>query len=102
MERLTRVTTLLSKATILFLPVSLLSAYFSIDWEQPEGETVTAYWVAFAVIFMVTFCALVGFGVMSKTLEGRVVYQPIWRAGVEVGRRIGRAGRGVAREVRGR
>merc|ERR1711933_463585 len=29
MERLTRVTLLLTKATILFLPVSLMSAYFS-------------------------------------------------------------------------
>lgn len=97
MERLTRVTTLLSKATILFLPVSLLSAYFGIEWDQGEGETVTSYWVAFAVIFTVTFIALLIFGVMSKTIEGAVVYQPIWRAGIEVGRRVGNAGRGVMR-----
>lgn len=81
MERLTRVTTLLSKATILFLPISLLSAYFDIAWGDPEGETIRAYWACFAVIFAVTFVLLVLFGAMSKTLEGEVLYQPLWRVG---------------------
>ena len=97
MERLTRVTTLLSKATLLFLPVSLLCAYFGIEWNQGGGETVTKFWVAFAVLFVVTFVALLIFGVISKTVEGAVVYQPIWRASLQIGRRVGHAGRGLVK-----
>ncbi|KAL9083263.1 MAG: hypothetical protein Q9159_005874 [Coniocarpon cinnabarinum] len=101
MERLTRVTTLLSKATILFLPVSLLSAYFGIEWGDPAGETVTAYWIAFAVIFTITFALLIVFGAVSKTLEGAVLYQSLWGAGVQAARGMQGAGRKLERRFSG-
>jgi len=66
-ERLTRVSLLITKATILFLPVSFMTAYFSTDLNQQY--TITTYWVAFAVVFFLSWVFLLGFGVLSGSME---------------------------------
>ncbi|KAJ5687495.1 hypothetical protein N7536_010114 [Penicillium majusculum] len=70
-EKLTRITILLAKATILFLPVSLMSAYFSTELiGVKNGYTKTQYWVSFAVIFVTSILLLTVFGYASDTVEG--------------------------------
>jgi len=77
-ERLTRVTLLLTKVTILFIPISLLIAYFS---TQLEGVvfTLKSFWVSFAVILVLSAVALVIFSFVSGTIEGKLVYRPLTR-----------------------
>lgn len=74
-EKLTRITILLSKATLLFLPVSLLTAYGSLP---DSNVSVKAYWIAFAVLLAVTFMLILAFGVLTQTLEGSLLYVSIW------------------------
>lgn len=73
-ERLTRITILLAKVTILFLPVSILTAYFSIQ-QITQGYTKATYWTAFAVLMTLSFVFLAAFGKLSGTVEGRPVYR---------------------------
>ena len=76
-EKLTRVTLLLTKATILFLPVSLMSAYFSIGLRS-TGYTVTEYWTSFATILFCSFIALFVFGVSSGSVQTAVFFEGMW------------------------
>lgn len=77
-ERLTRITILLAKVTILFLPVSLMTAYFSTQLSDAGQEfTVRSYWISFAVIMLLSFAGLWGFGKLSGTVEGDLVYKPL-------------------------
>ncbi|KAJ5804676.1 uncharacterized protein N7518_000979 [Penicillium psychrosexuale] len=79
-EKLTRITILLAKATILFLPVSLMSAYFSTELVGVKnGYTKADYWVSFVVIFLVTILLLTVFGYASDTVEGRTIYRSMIR-----------------------
>ncbi|KGO68267.1 Small GTPase superfamily, ARF/SAR type [Penicillium italicum] len=74
-EKLTRTTILLAKATILFLPVSLMSAYFSTELVGVKnGYTKTQYWVSFTVIFIASILLLTVFGYASDTVEGSEGY----------------------------
>lgn len=84
-ERLTRVSLLITKATILFLPVSLMTAYFSTDLATAQ-YSVSTYWITFTVVFVLSFFVLVGFGVLSGTMEplkmilrGQQVCVGIWK-----------------------
>ncbi|KAJ5826927.1 hypothetical protein N7447_003690 [Penicillium robsamsonii] len=79
-EKLTRITILLAKATILFLPVSLMSAYFSTELiGVKNGYTKTDYWVSFAVIFVASILLLTVFGYASDTMEGKTIYRSMIR-----------------------
>ncbi|KAJ5135320.1 uncharacterized protein N7515_004598 [Penicillium bovifimosum] len=79
-EKLTRITILLAKATILFLPVSLMSAYFSTELiGVKNGYTKTDYWVSFAVIFVLSVLLLTVFGYASDTVEGKTIYRSMVR-----------------------
>ncbi|KAK5556757.1 hypothetical protein LTR46_005269 [Exophiala xenobiotica] len=88
-EKLTRTTILLAKATILFLPVSLMTAYFSIQLPEIQKYSITTYWLCFLVVTIVSILFLVVFGAITHTLEGKTVYQSItgtfgtriWNAG---------------------
>lgn len=77
-EKLTRITILLAKATILFLPVSLMTAYFSTELiGVKNGYTKVQYWVAFVVILLVSVVVLMVFGVASDTVEGKTIYRSL-------------------------
>ncbi|KAK2777054.1 hypothetical protein FQN52_003237 [Onygenales sp. PD_12] len=77
-ERLTRTTILLAKATILFLPVSLMTGYFSTEIKELEGVyTVKQYWVAFAVIMVISAIVLALYGRVTDTVEGKTIYRSI-------------------------
>lgn len=77
-ERLTRITILLAKVTILFMPVSLMTAYFSTQLEDLAGVyNVKTYWVSFAVIATLSLLFLVIFGAVSGTLEGKPIYRTL-------------------------
>ncbi|KAJ5797329.1 uncharacterized protein N7503_006625 [Penicillium pulvis] len=77
-EKLTRITILLAKATMLFLPVSLMTAYFSTELQGVKGGyTKVDYWVSFAVIFFLTLILLTVFGFASDTVEGRTIYRSL-------------------------
>lgn len=79
-EKLTRITILLAKVTILFLPVSLMTGYFSTELAQVKGVyTVNEYWVSFGVIMFLSIVLLVVFGVASNTIEGKTIYQSLSR-----------------------
>ncbi|RHZ46669.1 hypothetical protein CDV55_100792 [Aspergillus turcosus] len=79
-EKLTRITILLAKITILFLPVSLMTAYFSTELCGVKGVyTQTEYWISFAVIMVLSLLVLVLFGYASGTIEGRPIYQSLSR-----------------------
>lgn len=78
MEKLTRITILLAKATMLFLPVSLMTAYFSTELQGVKGGYTKAdYWVSFAVIFFLTLVLLTVFGFASNTVEGKTIYRSL-------------------------
>ncbi|KFY04101.1 hypothetical protein O988_00978 [Pseudogymnoascus sp. VKM F-3808] len=66
--KLTANATLLSKLGVLFLPVSLMTSYFSVQIKELDGVyTVKTYWVTFAVIMVLSFVALFMF---SRVLVG--------------------------------
>lgn len=81
-ERLTRITILLAKVTILFLPVSLLTAYFSVS-AITQGYTKKTYWTCFAVIMALSFLGLAAFGQLSGTVEGKPIYRSLSQMGWE-------------------
>lgn len=57
--RLTRSATLLAKLSVLFLPVSLMTSYFSVAIPDLQGVyTAKTYWVSFAVIMGSSFVCL--------------------------------------------
>jgi hypothetical protein len=83
-EKLTRITILLAKATILFLPVSLMTGYFSVSITDLAGVyTVKTYWLCFLVIAILSIIFLTIFGVASDTVEGRTVYKSLGRTFVD-------------------
>ena len=79
-EKLTRTTILLAKVTILFLPVSLVTAYFSMTFPAIEHiYTLRTYWLTFLVVAIVTVLFLLLFGAFSERVKGRVIYKSLSR-----------------------
>ncbi|GAB7348616.1 hypothetical protein MBLNU459_g6993t1 [Dothideomycetes sp. NU459] len=89
-ERLTRVALLISKATILFLPVSFMTAYFSVD--TGITYTIRTYWVSFSVVLFSSWIVLFGFGVMSGTMERWTFFPPLRKAVSVVRHVMGKSG----------
>ncbi|KAH8697412.1 hypothetical protein BGW36DRAFT_167682 [Talaromyces proteolyticus] len=80
-EKLTRITILLAKATILFLPISLMTGYFSIQLPDVAGPlTARAYWISFAVLMVLSILLLAVFGYASDTVEGKTIYRSVTRS----------------------
>lgn len=77
-ERLTRITLLLGKATLLFMPVSIMAAYFSCQFQGVEF-TVAQFWTWFGIIVGISILAIFGFSVISGTLEGKMMAQSFTR-----------------------
>lgn len=73
---MTRVSLLITKATILFLPVSFMTSYFSTQLVN-QTYTVATYWIAFVVVLVLSWVVLVGLGVVSGTMERMALYQPV-------------------------
>ena len=77
-EKLTRITILLAKVTILFMPVSLMTGYFSTQIQDLQGAySAKTYWGCFAVVVTLSLLFLACFGMISKTLEGAMLYRSI-------------------------
>lgn len=89
--KLTSNATLLSKLGVLFLPVSLMTSYFSVQIQELEGVyTVKTYWVTFAVVMVLSVAALFMF---SRVLVG---------AGTAVAKRVDKeVGRVRGRIIKG-
>ena len=81
-EHLTRITILLGKLTIIFLPVSLLTEYFSTDFPGMT-RTLGAYWTSFGVIMSISILFIVVFGLLSGTLETKIIYRSLGRRAVD-------------------
>jgi len=94
-ERLTWVTLLLAKITILFTPVTLMTGYFSIQFKGLEFE-VGSYWRAFGWTFGLSAALLVLFSWVSGTFEGKIITRSWTRAVYDVAHRwvVGRRKRG--------
>jgi Mg2+ and Co2+ transporter CorA len=86
-ERLTWVTLLLAKITILFTPVTLMTGYFSIQFKDTEFE-IAKYWWTFAIVFGVSLGLLFLFSFFSGTFEGKKIITRSWsRIAFDVGRK---------------
>ncbi|KAF1915032.1 hypothetical protein BDU57DRAFT_576201 [Ampelomyces quisqualis] len=85
-ERLTWVTLLLAKITILFTPVTLMTGYFSIQFKDTEFE-IGVYWWTFGVVFGVSLLLIFVFSLLSRTFEGRIVTRSWSRVALDVSRR---------------
>ncbi|KAF2706874.1 hypothetical protein K504DRAFT_384788 [Pleomassaria siparia CBS 279.74] len=85
-ERLTRVTLLLAKVTLVFMPVTLMTGYFSIQFSGVEFQ-VKSYWWSFAVILGVSLVLLFLFSLVSGSFEGKIITRPLSRMVVDFGRR---------------
>ncbi|KAL1962853.1 hypothetical protein VTN77DRAFT_9128 [Rasamsonia byssochlamydoides] len=79
-EKLTRITILLAKVTIVFLPVSLLTGYFSTQIQDLQPTfTARSYWISFGVLMFLSIVLLALFGYASDTIEGKTIYQSLSR-----------------------
>lgn len=71
------------------MPVSLMTAYFSVQIEDLQGVyTSTTYWACFAIVMTLSFTFLVIFGRLSNTLEGKVIYKSMTQAFLESPRKF--------------
>jgi Mg2+ and Co2+ transporter CorA len=82
-ERLTRITLLLAKVTLIFMPVSLMTAYFSCQLKDVEF-TAGTYWKWFGGVFGASIAGLFLFSFASGIMEGRIVDKPLSRRIFEV------------------
>lgn len=85
-EHLTRITIVLAKLTIVFLPVSIMTGYFSTDLKDTNFTSKT-YWICFAVIMSLSLLFLLVFGVVSGTMESKIIYEPLSRSFLNASRR---------------
>ncbi|KAF2120550.1 hypothetical protein BDV96DRAFT_565077 [Lophiotrema nucula] len=86
-EQLTRVTLLLAKVTIVFMPVTLATGYFSIQFRGVEFTTGNYWWV-FGVILVVSLGLLALFSIFSGTMDGgKIISRPFSRMCYEVSKR---------------
>jgi Mg2+ and Co2+ transporter CorA len=84
-ERLTRTTILLAKATIVFLPISLMTAYFSIQVGNiAEKYSLKTYWLCFLVVSVLSIAFLGAFGFYTHTVEGKTIYRSVTRMILDV------------------
>lgn len=99
MDRLNRVTLLITKATILFLPVSLMTTYFGCQLSSVE-YTVRDYWISFAVIFLLSWAALFIFGVFSGNVETLLFFSGLRQAWETVSGKLIRTSQSVRQAMR--
>lgn len=77
MEKFTRITVLLAEVTILFLPVNLMTQYFSTEIEELQRTySAKAYWGSFGVVFAITSILLALF-MLYQRFFGRPDQPPL-------------------------
>jgi len=86
-ERLTWVTLILAKITILFTPVTLMTGYFSIQFKNTEFE-VKSFWWTFGIVFGASILLLLLFSFVSGTFEAKIFTNSWTRNAVDGGRRL--------------
>ncbi|KAM3071193.1 hypothetical protein ACMFMF_007668 [Clarireedia jacksonii] len=103
--RLNRSAALLAKLSVLFLPVSLMTSYFSTQLSGIDNKyTFTDYWVGFAVVVSASFVCLFFFSKMlmwvSETLDswGKEIGKVLRHWTVGCLRRMERRKRGAKKE----
>lgn len=64
---------------MLFLPVSLMTGYFSTEVQELQNYTGKTYWISFVVILFLSVVLLMFFGWASETVEGQPIYRSIGR-----------------------
>ena len=80
-EKLTRITILLAKATLLFLPISLVTSYFSMQFPVIEQSySLKTFWLTFLVVAVLTLALLLVFGITSERYSGKVVFRSLTRS----------------------
>lgn len=86
-EKLTRITLLLTKLTCVFLPVSLMTAYFSVPLSDVVYD-LQSYWISFAVTMFLSLGALFVFGVFSGTVQMLPFWRDLWGSTKDAGTRL--------------
>jgi heme/copper-type cytochrome/quinol oxidase subunit 3 len=86
-ERLTKVTLLLTKVTFILLPISIMTSYFSTQLKDVEFK-LRDYWVTFGIILGLALVGMLLFGFYSGTNEAAIIYRPLSRKFVDLCRRI--------------
>ena len=71
---------------MVFMPVTLMTGYFSIQFAGVQF-TVKSYWWAFAVVLVVSVVLLFLFSFFSGTLEGKIITRPWSRIMYDFSRR---------------
>lgn len=64
-------------------------AYFSVPFERVE-YTIGQFWASFSVVFVLSWAALVGFGVASGSLQTGWMWKSVVKASKHVVRKVGR------------
>lgn len=77
-ERLTRLTLLLTKVTMIFLPVSLMTGYFSVPLQGLEYG-IRDYWISFAVVLFASGMMLFTVGFLTGTVQVLDILKAIGR-----------------------
>ena len=73
-------TVLLAKVTILFLPISLTTAYFSMQFDQINDlYSLKTYWLSFLVVSVMTVHFLGEFEWLSSRYKGSLVFTGLTR-----------------------
>lgn len=79
-EKLTRITVLLAKVTILFLPVSLMTGYFSVQIPEVANRySLTTYWSCFTIVVVASVLVLACFSQMAGRAGGKTMYRSLTR-----------------------
>lgn len=57
-----------------------MTGYFSVQIQDLQNVyTAKTYWVCFAIIIVLSIIVLVGFGLLSGTVEGKPIYKSLTR-----------------------
>jgi integral membrane sensor domain MASE1 len=84
---LTRITLLLAKVTIVFMPVSLMTAYFSTQLQDVKF-TLHGYWLWFGIILGTSVAAVAIFSVIGGIRERKNIDKSLARSAFDMSRSI--------------
>ena len=83
-ERLTRNIVAISKIAAFFLPLSLMTGYFSTSIHGLQNTySVKTYWLTFLVVVILTALALFSFEFIADHVQGRTDFRSLTRIAME-------------------